>query len=111
MARKKRQFHCQRCGLPCEIYRKGKGHRVLVCPSCGVLATNPIARRAGGALSGAATGAALGSVVPGIGTGIGAGAGALIGAISAGDDDTSTSPPPTASCAVRRRSTPTLAWV
>lgn len=41
MRKRKHQFHCQRCGLPCEIYRKGKGHRVLICPSCGVLATNP----------------------------------------------------------------------
>lgn len=23
------------------IYKHGKGHRVLVCPHCGVLATNP----------------------------------------------------------------------
>ncbi len=28
--------------MECTIYKKGKGHRVLVCPSCGVLATNPI---------------------------------------------------------------------
>jgi len=40
---KKRQFHCEKCGLPCEIYKKGKKHRVLVCPRCGVLATNPTA--------------------------------------------------------------------
>jgi len=38
---KKRQFHCQQCGHACDIYKKGKNHRVLVCPSCGVLATNP----------------------------------------------------------------------
>jgi len=38
---KKRQFHCERCASPCEIYKKGKNHRVLVCPRCGVLATNP----------------------------------------------------------------------
>lgn len=38
---KKRQFHCNHCGSPCTIYRKGKGHRVLVCPHCGVIATNP----------------------------------------------------------------------
>ena len=41
MKHRKHQFHCQRCGSPCEIYRKGKNHRVLVCPNCGVLATNP----------------------------------------------------------------------
>jgi len=37
----KHQFHCQICASPCDIYKKGKAHRVLVCPSCGVLATNP----------------------------------------------------------------------
>lgn len=41
MKKKKHQFHCNHCGSPCEIYKKGKGHRVLVCPYCGVLATNP----------------------------------------------------------------------
>lgn len=41
MRRKKRQFHCNQCSSPCEIYKKGKKHRVLVCPHCGVLATNP----------------------------------------------------------------------
>lgn len=111
MARRKRQFHCQKCGLPCEIYKKGKGHRVLVCPSCGVLATNPFAQRAGGALSGAATGAALGSVVPGVGTAVGAGAGALIGALSSGGDDAAPSTTPVASCAPRRSRTPALSWV
>jgi hypothetical protein len=39
---KKHSFHCQTCGEECTIYKKGKGHRVLVCPKCGVLATNPI---------------------------------------------------------------------
>jgi hypothetical protein len=39
---KKKHFHCQKCNSPCEIYKKGKKHRVLVCPQCGVLATNPI---------------------------------------------------------------------
>ena len=41
----KHQFHCQYCGDPCEIYKKGKKHRVLVCPQCGVLATNPFSVR------------------------------------------------------------------
>lgn len=41
MKRKSHQFHCQACGSACDIYKKGKAHRVLVCPSCGVLATNP----------------------------------------------------------------------
>lgn len=70
-------FHCSKCNSECTIYKKGKKHRVLVCPLCGVLATNPFS--AGGALGGAATGATLGSVVPGIGTGVGAVAGGLIG--------------------------------
>ena len=94
--KRRRQFHCERCGSPCEIYKKGKAHRVLVCPHCGVLATNPISRRATGALSGAATGAALGSVVPVIGTGVGAVGGGLIGALANGDEDipaTATTPP------------------
>lgn len=38
---KRRVFHCEKCGGECEIYRKGKKHRVLVCHSCGVLARNP----------------------------------------------------------------------
>jgi len=64
MAKKRRQFHCQHCTAPCEIYRKGKAHRVLVCPNCGVLATNPtvvgkVARRAGRALLGEIPGASL----------------------------------------------------
>lgn len=41
MKRRKHQFHCTRCGSGCEIYKKGKGHRVLICPKCGILATNP----------------------------------------------------------------------
>lgn len=39
--RKKHSFHCQKCGSECTIYKKGKAHRVLVCPECGVIATNP----------------------------------------------------------------------
>ena len=34
-------FHCNHCASPCTIYKKGRGHRVLVCPNCGVIATNP----------------------------------------------------------------------
>lgn len=41
MAKKKHNFHCQHCGSECQIYKKGRGHRVLVCPHCGVIATNP----------------------------------------------------------------------
>lgn len=42
MKKRKHQFHCNSCNSPCEIYKKGKGHRVLVCPNCGILATNPL---------------------------------------------------------------------
>lgn len=64
MAKKRRhQFHCQRCASPCEIYKRGKGHRVLVCPECGVLATNPIVKslvkRGAKALLGEVPGASL----------------------------------------------------
>ncbi len=42
MAKKrKHQFYCESCRMPCEIYKKGKGHRVLVCPECGIIARNP----------------------------------------------------------------------
>jgi len=77
---KKRQFHCQRCTLPCEIYKKGRNHRVLVCPQCGVLATNPFSF--GGALGGAATGAAVGSAIPLVGTAAGGIIGGAIGGLS-----------------------------
>lgn len=85
MRKQKHQFHCEKCNSGCTIYRKGKKHRVLVCPRCGVLATNPFS--AGGALTGAATGATLGSVVPGIGTAAGAAAGGLIGGFLDGGQD------------------------
>jgi hypothetical protein len=42
MKKSKHQFHCERCGSPCDIYKKGKNHRVLVCRKCGVIATNPL---------------------------------------------------------------------
>lgn len=42
MKKLKRTFHCERCGNPCTIYKKGKNHRVLVCPQHGVIATNPL---------------------------------------------------------------------
>lgn len=47
MKNRKHQFHCEKCGSPCEIYKKGKKHRILVCPTCGVLATNPLPLLAG----------------------------------------------------------------
>ena len=77
---KKKGFHCHSCGLPCEIFKKGRKHKVLVCPKCGVLATNPISWAKAG--EGAALGATLGSVVPGIGTGIGGAVGGIVGGVS-----------------------------
>lgn len=38
---KKRVIHCGKCESPVTIYKKGKKHRVFVCPSCGIIATNP----------------------------------------------------------------------
>lgn len=90
----KHEFHCAKCNSACRIYRKGKKHRVFVCPLCGVLATNPFS--AGGALGGAATGATLGSVVPGIGTGVGAVAGGLIGGFLGDSGEESTTKRPRA---------------
>lgn len=48
--RAKHNFHCEKCASECTIYKKGKNHRVLVCPKCGVLATNPfsLAKAIGG---------------------------------------------------------------
>jgi len=40
MKKNKHAFHCEHCNSECMIYKKGKSHRVLVCPHCGVLATN-----------------------------------------------------------------------
>jgi len=67
---KKTQFHCNYCESPCEIYKKGKKHKVLVCPQCGVLATNPsvvgkVVKRAGKAILGEIPGASL--VMEGLG--------------------------------------------
>lgn len=70
--RAKHTFHCDKCANPCTIYKKGKNHRVLVCPSCGVLATNPFSF--GKALRGAGKGAVASIPIAG-----GALAGALEG--------------------------------
>jgi len=40
--RKKRQLHCGKCGNAADFYKKGRGHRLLVCPKCGVIASNPL---------------------------------------------------------------------
>ncbi len=90
MKRKARQFHCEKCGSPCTIYRKGKKHRVLVCPTCGVLATNPLSFK--GLLGGAATGATVGSVVPGYGTAAGAVIGGVAGLFSGKKKERATPP-------------------
>lgn len=47
MKKSKHTFHCVKCDNPCSIYKKGKNHRVLVCPTCGILATNPLPLLAG----------------------------------------------------------------
>ena len=63
MRKRKHVFYCNECGMPCMMYKKGKSHRVLVCPKCGVLATNGIGTILGGA---------VGSIIPGAGTALGA---------------------------------------
>jgi len=40
--RKKKQIHCGECSSPAEWYKKGRSHRVLVCPHCGIIANNPL---------------------------------------------------------------------
>jgi len=40
--RKKKQIHCVETGLPCDWYRKGKNHRVLVRADGKVIANNPL---------------------------------------------------------------------
>lgn len=82
MARKRQNFHCQKCNSEIQIYKKGKKHRVLVCPKCGILATNPFSF--GSATEGAVVGATLGSAIPIVGTAAGAVAGGLIGGIAGG---------------------------
>lgn len=39
---KKKLWYCGNCGNPCKIYKRGKKHRVLVCPKCEVIASNPL---------------------------------------------------------------------
>jgi hypothetical protein len=66
---KSHKFHCERCDSECNIYKKGRNHRVLVCPKCGVLATNgalgKILKRGGRAVLGEVPGASL--VMEGLG--------------------------------------------
>lgn len=40
--KKKRHLNCALCGAEANFYKKGKGHRVLVCNNGHLLATNPI---------------------------------------------------------------------
>lgn len=67
--KKKHPFLCEICNSECMIYKKGKSHRVLVCPRCGVLATNgklgKIAKRGLKAVVGEIPGASL--VMEGLG--------------------------------------------
>lgn len=77
---KKHAFHCNQCNEPLSIYKKGKKHRVLVCPTHGIIATNPFSLA--GAATGATTGAAIGSAVPIVGTAAGGILGGVIGAFS-----------------------------
>jgi len=70
MKKNKHQFHCEKCASPCDIYRRGKNHRVLVCPNCGVIATNPkagkkISKRVGKAILGEIPGAS--AIMEGVG--------------------------------------------
>ena len=81
MVRKKHPFHCEKCNAECMIYKKGRAHRVFVCPNCGVLATNG-KLNLGRAGSGATLGATIGSVVPGLGTAVGGAVGGVAGAVS-----------------------------
>lgn len=65
MARHKRHtFHCQKCNSELEIFKRGKSHRVMVCPNCGIIATNPtvlgkVLKRAGRGVLGEIPGASL----------------------------------------------------
>lgn len=89
---KKRTFHCAVCGSPCEIYKKGKKHRVIVCSRCGVIASNPIPLAAAAAPILKAVGGYVAGKV----------AGRAIESVSGGEDvETSSRSPP---CATRRRS-------
>lgn len=40
--KKKRIINCGICGSPCTWYRKGKRHRLLICPNDGIIASNPL---------------------------------------------------------------------
>lgn len=51
MTRKKKGFRCEKCNSEIQIYRRGKGHRLFVCPSCGILASNPLPLLAGALLA------------------------------------------------------------
>lgn len=42
MRKKKHQFHCVKCGSEAYIYKKGRSHRLMVCPKCGIIASNPL---------------------------------------------------------------------
>lgn len=61
---KKHPFRCGVCNSEVMIYRKGKGHRVMICHECDrILAVNgilkPLVKRTGKALLGEIPGASL----------------------------------------------------
>lgn len=41
MAKKKHHWLCGQCEHPCEVYKKGKSKKTLVCPTHGIIAHNP----------------------------------------------------------------------
>lgn len=94
MAKRKHQFHCNTCNSPCDIFKKGKAHRVFVCPQCGILATNPFSLK--GALKGGAKGA-IGSI-PIAG-------GAILGALEGGSEGKQAAAPRAAACTSDRFTT------
>jgi len=67
---KKHPFHCGVCNEEVMIYRKGKGHRVMICHNCDrIVAVNgilkPVLKRTGKAILGEIPGAS--AVMEGIG--------------------------------------------
>lgn len=99
MHKKDHHFYCEKCRSQCMIYRKGKHHRVLVCPHCGVLATN-------GILSTLAKGAL--KAIPGVGTAISLGETAYdVYKEFKGDSKPLTSPAPSIPHSIHRSNYPT----
>lgn len=91
MVKGKHVFHCAKDNEPCTIYKKGKGHRVLVCPQCGVIATNPFSFSR--LLKGGAGGAAMGAAGGPVGAAIGAGVGAVSSLFGGGESESTPTTP------------------